>query len=716
MAATRTGRMVLPEDPEELRALLHRRVLERARRYDDPHRTPKEDTTPETNQAAKEPQRNPIKQTKRKPKPYRVIRLTGEESRAINEGRLTVEDIKSLEPDRDDDIPKAQMTTKAKSHQGTSPDANTGQVHGRGPDETPAGAGNVRKSDRVHEEDQTGHRQETGTTRDAGRVHETGPSEIRPEAGEDGEAGGVHEEDQTSRRQETCADVSTGRIHDTGPNEAHTGPEDVYETSANRDRATDQAGPRPRPGPDMIRRSQRTGPDETLTRKEDDRDSTRVHGETSETGRVPMKDQASSRVHTGSDMSTGRAHEAGPDVTPARAGENSETGRARVKGQAGPRQERVHETGPDVAPTRAGEDGKTGRVHATDQASSRVHASSGMSTGRAHEAGPDVTPARAGEDSESDRFHNSSDTSTRRVHETGPDVAPTRAGEINEPGRDHVKDPASSRQDPSTDTSSERVLGTGPVQTTTGAREDSESDRAHNIPDTGTGRVHETGPDATLARAEKDETRQVHTKDQTSSRQETGRVHQTGPDRTPTGAADVKKTGRDRLTGPHGTQTETAEVKKTEQDHGEVQTVPQPNTNSETCTGREPHEPGHQGEGDATSEAHPAPPGAQPATQQGTGCATHGIQTGRHGPGYATLGKLNPEHYGARDASYGVHLAGQHRAGRSQARAQDQASERPAPTHFATAEPSTEEEDKTGLPEALPPPPKGTCFLRKTSI
>ena len=105
--------MALPEDPEELRALLLRRMRERDRVYNNPHETPVKDTAPEADRAAKEPQSNPNKQARRKPKPYRVIYLTGEETRAINEGRLTVEDVKALNADRDDDIPKALTTTKA---------------------------------------------------------------------------------------------------------------------------------------------------------------------------------------------------------------------------------------------------------------------------------------------------------------------------------------------------------------------------------------------------------------------------------------------------------------------------------------------------------------------------------------------------------------------------------------------------------------------------
>ena len=68
------------------------------------------------------PQRNPSKRTSTKPKPYkpyRVIRLTGEEARAISEGKLTVEAVKTVNPDRDDDIPERR-------------------AHDRGPDKTPS--------------------------------------------------------------------------------------------------------------------------------------------------------------------------------------------------------------------------------------------------------------------------------------------------------------------------------------------------------------------------------------------------------------------------------------------------------------------------------------------------------------------------------------------------------------------------------------------------
>ena len=240
--------MVLPEDPEELRALFLRRARER-------------DSAPEDTRDSGEPKTVPTKPSRgqgtkasQKPKPYRVIRLTVEEAKAIDEGRLTVEEVKALNVERDDDNPKVQRTTEAEA-QGTrntrcqtatgdtrgaegqpSPrqESKSGTsskwVHKTGPDETPSGAGEGSETRRVHHEDQTRPQQESSPNRSTGRVHETGLDGTPVGTGEVSGTGRVRGEDQTSPRQEIISDMRTGRVHETGPDKTLTGAGEVRES------------------------------------------------------------------------------------------------------------------------------------------------------------------------------------------------------------------------------------------------------------------------------------------------------------------------------------------------------------------------------------------------------------------------------------------------------------------------------------------------------
>ena len=226
MTSTKPGRIVLPDDPVELRALLHRRCLERARRLGDPHGTPKGNATPETDRPTKEPQRNPSKRTSTKPKPYkpyRVIRLTGEEARAISEGKLTVEAVKTANPDRDDDIPERR-------------------AHDRGPDKTPSEKGEAREMGQANDIGRTSPLPKTGPDTRTGQVQETGPEKIPAGAGRDRETSQAQEEgrarhrqegqghdegrtskDRTGPQHEIDPDTRSGRVHDIGPEETPSG-------------------------------------------------------------------------------------------------------------------------------------------------------------------------------------------------------------------------------------------------------------------------------------------------------------------------------------------------------------------------------------------------------------------------------------------------------------------------------------------------------------
>ena len=61
MQPTQTGRVTVPEDPEEIRALFRRRMQERDNLYNNPQGSLKGDTTPEEDRDTKEPQRTPSK-------------------------------------------------------------------------------------------------------------------------------------------------------------------------------------------------------------------------------------------------------------------------------------------------------------------------------------------------------------------------------------------------------------------------------------------------------------------------------------------------------------------------------------------------------------------------------------------------------------------------------------------------------------------------------
>ena len=93
-----------------------------------------------------------------------MIYLTGEEARAIEEKRLTVEEVKALNENRDDDIPKGQTTTKA-------------EAHGAGSTRCQTEAGPTKDA-----EDQTSLPQKSSSGTSTGRVHETGPDKFPAEA------------------------------------------------------------------------------------------------------------------------------------------------------------------------------------------------------------------------------------------------------------------------------------------------------------------------------------------------------------------------------------------------------------------------------------------------------------------------------------------------------------------------------------------------------
>ena len=271
MSPTCTTRITLPDDPEEIRALLRRRMRERDC-VNNPHMTPEEDRAPETIRAGKRPQRADTAQTARKQRPYRVIRLTAKEAQDIEEGRLTSEEVKRINPDRDDDIPMVRSSAKAKplqetgqagelgqtrSQPKTGPDTRTGRVRVTGPEMTPAADETEREARPAQDEDQAGRRQEeqghdeghsssmhkTSPDTKSGRVHEKGPEETPAGAGTDREASQAQEEDQASRQVgqghdegQTCSqhkmgpDTRTGQVHGIGPEEARvheTGPDET---------------------------------------------------------------------------------------------------------------------------------------------------------------------------------------------------------------------------------------------------------------------------------------------------------------------------------------------------------------------------------------------------------------------------------------------------------------------------------------------------------
>ena len=185
-------------------------------------------------------------------------------------------------------------------------------------------------------------------------------------------------------------------------------------------------------------------------------------------------------------MISEQVHRAGPDPTSKGAGKDNELDRthARPDESTG----RVQGTGPDVAPARAGEDRETGQVRTKDQASSR--------------RGPGQTPKGAGEDNESDRAHTKPVESTARA-------------QVRETERVHEKAQPGPRQGTSAEMDSEQVHRAGPDQTSKEAGDDNVSDRTYTRPDESTGRVQDTGPDVAPARAGVDrETGRVRMKDQ----------------------------------------------------------------------------------------------------------------------------------------------------------------------------------------------------------
>ena len=121
MTATRPDIRALMDDPQELKNYFLGRAQDRDRAARADDTTAKGNTVSKTSKDTREPKTAPPKSSRRrgtkagdKPRPYRLIYLTEEESSALKEERLTVEELKSRDEDRDDDIPEVQTTTKTK--------------------------------------------------------------------------------------------------------------------------------------------------------------------------------------------------------------------------------------------------------------------------------------------------------------------------------------------------------------------------------------------------------------------------------------------------------------------------------------------------------------------------------------------------------------------------------------------------------------------------
>ena len=192
---------------------------------------------------------------------------------------------------------------------------SSGRPYEIGPDETPAGAGEVRKTGPVHGEDQTSPR---------------GPDETPAGAGEAKELGRVHDKDPTSSRQESDDDKRSEGIRETGPNE----------TPAGADTGTGQV--------------REPGPNETLARAGEDGNMARVHGET----------QTKTFQEASHDTTTGRVHEVGPEETPAAAGELGKTNARWNRSMRRTGQDPVKSQDPDQQRDKSADTGP-GRVHAT---------------------------------------------------------------------------------------------------------------------------------------------------------------------------------------------------------------------------------------------------------------------------------------------------------------------------------------------------------------
>ena len=436
MPHTRVDRIAIPDDPEEIRALFQRRMRERDKVH-NPHKTPDKDMLPEENRATEVPRSVPNKQATRKFKPYRVILLTKEETRAIDEGRLTTDEIKNRDTSRDDGIPKPQRIAEPKPRQATCAEASSEQVHRAEPDQTSTRAGENRETDRIHTSPcvNTGRDQETGLgdaqaraggdKTSTGKVHETGPDVGPARAGEVGETERVHEKGQASPRHDTSTELSSEQVH--------------------------------RPGPD--RKSKRAGEDNKTDRAHTSPDENMGQGQAGETEWVHEKGRTWSRQVTSAETSSEQDHTAGPDRTTRRAGEDNET-------------DRVH-TRPDENTARV-QAGETERVHEETQPSAGQDTDTEMSPEQVHRAGPDWTSMGTAEDNESVRVYASPDT--KRTRSTGHDQTARRS----EPGKTErwdrstgrTREPEETSKRPGTTTVSTRNRqGTRRQDQTAGRRE-----------------------------------------------------------------------------------------------------------------------------------------------------------------------------------------------------------------------------------------------------
>ena len=197
MTATRPDARALPDDPVALKNLFLRRAQERdgaasaeqsTYKARPTTKTPKcKDVrdTGESETASAKPGRRQGAQARVKPKPYRVIRLTVEEAKAISENRLTMESIKALDEERDDGIPEIQTDTDAKPHEarGASGAEATGDDHANRNEpirEDPTDRG--RRQNASGGRDSQRHRQEPE------RAHTLGPDKTAQQGPEGPEA------------------------------------------------------------------------------------------------------------------------------------------------------------------------------------------------------------------------------------------------------------------------------------------------------------------------------------------------------------------------------------------------------------------------------------------------------------------------------------------------------------------------------------------------
>ena len=670
-------RRTLPEDPEELRALFQRRAQERDKRRYVPHETPEEDTTPEV---VSPNTRN--KQPRRKTKPFRVIRLTVEESRAIDEGRLSVEELKDRDANRDDGITVAQRTAepRSRSQTKTGPDTRTGRVHETGPEETPAGAGIGRETAQGQGVGQAGHQQ-------VGQAQEEG--QRSPQSEESGQASDMG---QTSPRPKTGPDARTAQVHKAGPEESPA------ETGTDRES-------------DQVQEEDRTG---------EDRESAQVNDE----------DQARHRREPSPSLGKGRSYETGPDENPTGVGTFQTSPRPRSG--SGTSTRRVHGTAPDEPAREAGGDGEPDRSHAREQASHRQKPYDQAS----HRQGPYIS------------------TGTGRAHETDPDVIPTGAGTVHERGPDHGqgqdrrKDHAADAQDGAAGQRGavksratavrDDALG-GPAQQTSTAQpghvphqarlhsarqtspaqqqpEHADTVKVESVDRTTQQRVESAQQDSTSQRRDARQQTRRHSTSSRNERQQPIEIraatvqidaagqaatigqHEPDPRRPAVAeAAQREKVGNGTAAGQDDTTSETTQKSSTSQMRDAQQLSSQHNTR-QSGAALQQHEPSYTAKHGSAKET----PQLR-LEQQQPGDATPGVQDEHHRSRDTTPGPHKPGYPGNRDASPEARSAGQLGSGHKQARAQDRAGRRTAHEQDPGAEPEAEE-GETGNKEAPTPP------------